>query len=725
MKKTILISIILLILLTSLLIVKAEATNERIDISGKIGYEARPISMIPGETRTILIQIKNTGSSTADFGVQILGDGAYLYFNIERGESTGPLCNPYYGKASSPEPITLDPGEIEWIGFSVFARKTYSKSIPVTITLYGANPGTSNFLKLDKVSTKVHISNSPLQDMISYEAILLIVSILFAAYILIKTHRGGFETKDAYFLIVLFFISMMFRAFCIENLSLTHGEEVGYFLRTKIRLTSDWMQPKVFMEGAPPIFPYLCTSIIYFFGDNIGILRIVSIISGALTVCLIYTLGKALFDRKVALISAFFLCFCNFHILYSRIVMMEALSIFFVFSALFLFWRGYCEERSNIYFYFAGFMLGFGTLIKFSSYVIIPVVILFVLWRKRSIRALFDRRLIILFTVAFLTILPYLFYLHVNDIDPFFFHLVDRFTYDEACEKIFQGGLSLSSLLRFVHKALSSYNILLTNGDYMIPWPAVFKLVGLLLFPITLLYHLYLSLKNHANSSLLVIYFAMMGFFIAFFSAKHRYYLLYLLPAYFLLLSSLIVECVDHLKLRRSGIKSHLAPIAVFILVLAAVFGGSYVIIGPMTPIIEKGEYYPIESSVLKVKDHLASNESEVLVGTIFYAGSGAEGEAHYGTSDFFELYNIDARLISLFIKREKPVDGQQFGVDIEMLKILKPRFIIADKFIVDSWTTTDEKKYFYENYRMLPPSRADIPNPNAFLIVVYERKSP
>jgi 4-amino-4-deoxy-L-arabinose transferase-like glycosyltransferase len=718
MKKVVLISIILFMLLTSLLIVKAEATNERIDISGKIGYEARPISMIPGETRTILIQIKNTGSSVADFGVQILGEGAYLYFNIEKGT----VCNPYYGEAISSEPTTLDPGEIKWIRFSVFARKLCSKSIPITITLYGANPGTDNFLELDKVSSDVHISNSPLQDTLSYEAILSILCIIFVAYILIKTHRGGLDAKDAYLLIILFSISMIFRAFYIENLSLTHGEEGGYFLRSKIALTNNWILPKEFIEGAPPIFTYLVTAIMYFFGDNIEILRTISIISGALTVCLIYTLGKALFDRRVAVLSAFFLCFCNYHILYSRVVMMDALSLFFVFSALFLFWKGYCEDRGNIYFYFAGFMLGFGTLIKFSSYVIIPVVILYVLWTKRCIRALFDRRLIILFTVAFLIILPYLFYLHVNDVNPFYFNLVERFTkYSETSDVMLQGF----SVFDFVHKALSSYNILLTNGDYMIPWSAVFKLVSLLLFPITMLYHLYLSFKKHANSSLLVIYFVTMGFLIAFFSAKHRYYLLYLLPSYFLLLSSLILDCIGHIKLRLAGIKSHFAPIAVFILVLAAVFGGSYAFLGPMTPIFEKGEYYPIESSVLKVKDHLASNESEVLVGTIFYHGAGAEGSAHYLTSDLCDLYDVNVKLTSFFIREKKPIGEQGYGVDIERLGRLKPKFIIADKFVVDSWTTTNEKKEIYENYRVLPPSEADIPNPNAFLVVVYERKSP
>jgi 4-amino-4-deoxy-L-arabinose transferase-like glycosyltransferase len=719
MKKFVLISIILFILLTSLLIVKTQANNERIDISGKIVYgDNRSFSMTPGETRTILIQIKNTGSSAAHFAVQILGDGEYLYFNIEQER----ICNPYYGQTISLEEITLDPGESEWIRGLVFARKSSSKSIPITIALYGAKPGTNIFL-LDTVSSDVHISNSPLQDTLSYDAILSILCIIFVAYIVIKTHRGGFDAKDAYLLLLLFFISILFRAFCIENLSLTGGEEGGYIHRSKIILTNNWILPKQFILGAPPIFPYLVTAILYLFGDNIGVLRIISIISGALTVCLVYIIGKSLFDRRAGLIAAFFLCFCNFHILYSRQVMTDSLSIFFVFSALYLFWKGYCEDRGDIYFYFAGFVLGFGTVIKYSSYVMIPVVILYVLWTKKSIKALFDRRLIILFTVAFLTIIPYLFYLHVNDADPFYWNLVTRFIYGEADVKILQGGLSLSSLLRFVHKALFSYNIVLTNGDYMIPWSTVFKLVSLLLFPITLLYHLYLSLKKHPNSSLLVIYFGAMAFFIAFFSAKHRYYLLYLLPAYFLLLSSLIVDCVDYLKLRLSSIKSHLAPIAVFILVLTAVFGISYVIIGPMTPIIEKGEYYPIESSVLKVKDHLASDGSVVLVGTIFYHGAGGGGVAHYLTSDLCELYHIDARLIPLFLKREKPVDDQWYGVDIEMLKRLKPRFIIADKFIVDSLTTTDEKKYFYENYCMLPPSRADIPNPNAFQIVVYERK--
>jgi 4-amino-4-deoxy-L-arabinose transferase-like glycosyltransferase len=705
--------------LTSLLIVETQANDERVNISGKIVYEAKPLSITPGETRAILTQIKNTGSSTAYFGVQILGDGEYLYFNIEQDT----VCNPYYGEAISLEGITLDPDESERIRFRVFARKSSSKSIPITIALYGTKKPDTNIFLLDTISSDVHISNSPLQDMLSYEAILSILIILFVTCILIKVHRGELDAKDAYLLIVLFSVSMLFRAFCIENLSLTHGEEAGYIHRSKIILTNNWIQPKVFIEGAPPTFPYLVTAIEYFWGDNIGILRIISIISGTLTVCLLYLVGKSLFSRRVGVISAFFLCFCNYHILYSRLVMMEALSIFFVFSALYLFWKGYCEDRGNRYLYFAGFMLGFGTLIKFSSYVIIPVILLYVLWTKKSIRALFDRRLFILFMTSFLTILSYLFYLYINDVNPFYTNLIGRFRYVEAGQLMLQGGFLLSSLFKFVYEGLSSYNILLTNGDYLIPWSPVFKLVSLLLFPITLLYHLYLSLKKHKNSSLLVIYFVTMTFFIAFFSAKHRYYLLYLLPAYFLLLSSLIVDCINHVKFRLSGIKSHIVPIGVFILILAAIFSISYVAIGPMTPIFEKGEYYPSESAVLKVKDYLASDDSVVSVGTIFYQVFGGVSVVHYSTSDLCKLYGVNAKLISFFIKEENTSGEVEYGIDIEKLKRLKPKFIIADKFIVDTWITIDDKKYLYENYRMLPPSKADVPNPNACLVVVYERK--
>lgn len=722
LKKNLLLSIILLMLLFNISqsIVKAQANNEKIDISGKIDYELkdRPILLMPGETSTILVEIENTGNSTADYIARIYGDGKYLYFNIVQGckdtDPLFPLYNPLYGSVRSPAVITLDPGHIERIRFVVFAQRPAEK-VPIIMELYGAKPGTNDFFKLDEVAgSNVHITNNHLQDRLDYPTIILILIFIFAAYILIKL-RNGLEIKDAFILMVLFCTSLAIRSTFIENPS-TYVDEVMYSVYAKSILTNQWAIPKLFLEFGASIFYFLVSIVNILFGENMGILRIISIISGTLCVCVIYLLGKSLFDRRVGVISAFFLCFCNYHIIYSRILMIDSLSLLFVFSTIYLFWKGFCEGKDK-YLYFAGFMLGFGTLIKFSSLVLFPLIIFFILWTKKNIKALFDRRIILLFTVAFLTILPYLFYLYIMDVNPFYFNLVTRFEMGEPSKILME-----STLFSYVSRMFGEYLVVLTNGDYMISWSPIFKLSAILLFVITMLYHFYRSIRMRENSSFLLIYFIVMCLLILFFSSKHRYYLLYIIPCYFILLSSLIIDSVDHIKF--GDRKRYLTLIIVFIFALTAVFGFSYAVVGTMTPVYEKGEFHQMKASVLKIKEHLHQNDMETTIGTILIYVAGREGESHYLIEDYCNSYMKKAKVIPFFTSEKRAgSESLKYGIDMDGIRELKPNFIIANEYIISYYITAEEKKEFFENYQILPFSETEISNPNVHAYLVYGRK--
>ena len=716
LKKIVFFSIIVLILLFQP-VIKAQNDEKNI-ISGEINYEDELISMRPGETSTITFQIKNNGISIADFIIHVSGDGKYLYFNFNPDKKAVDHINPLYGSVISPAPITLNPDEIKRVRFTVLAQKPCSRNIPVNITLYGAKFGTIEFREIDKVSISAHISSSPLQDKLNYNTLLLIFSLIFIICSLIALYHG-LKKKDVFLLLVLFFVSILIRAFSLETVS-TYPADVLYPLGAKALLINQWRAPEIILNQPSPFSFYLVGIFIHFFGEQIEILKTVSIISGALTVCLTYLLGKSLFNRRVGVISALFLCFCNYHILYSRVLMFDSLSLLFVFSTIYLFWRGYCEDKGEINFYLAGFMLGFGTLIKFTSLLVIPVIILFVLWTKKSIRALFERKLIILCTIAFLTMLPYLFYLYVNDVNPFYLNLVERLKIAGPskirCE---------STLFGYIERIVSEYTLTLTNGDYMIPWSPIFKLSALLLFPIVMIYHLYLFIKRHMNSNIiLVFYFVSLCFFILFISSKHRYYLLYLLPCYFILLSSLIIDCITHINYRiLSDTKQHIILIIAFILILSSIFGLSYAVIGTLTPVLEKGEFNSIEASILKIKNHLHPNDPEVMVGTAIFFTSGGGGETHYLIGDYCNSHNMKVMLISLFMREEKPYGEQRYGIDLNKLKELEPKYLIVDNFVLHYCTTVEVREELMKNYSALKFSESEISNPNVYPFVVYKRK--
>jgi len=156
-----------------------------------------------------------------------------------------------------------------------------------------------------------------------------------------------------------------------------------------------------------PLLPYLI-SIFYFL--NLGFFANFLIpLIGALSVVLIYRLGKELFNEKIALISSLFFAFVPLHVFYSGRALTEILFTFFVLLTFLSFWKGY-EKNNKKYKILFGVFLALALLSRYTALWIMPIFLIYFLVRDKSIEFLKDKYLWYSILAFFGTLIPWFIY---------------------------------------------------------------------------------------------------------------------------------------------------------------------------------------------------------------------------------------------------------------------------------------------------------------------------
>jgi len=228
-----------------------------------------------------------------------------------------------------------------------------------------------------------------------------------------------------------------------------------------------------------PLLPYLI-SIFYFL--NLGFLANFLIpLIGALSVILVYKLGKELFNKKVALISSLFFAFIPLHVFYSGRVLTDVLFTFFVLLTFISFWKGYEKNNKKNKVLF-GVFLALALLSRYTALWIIPIFLFYFLIRDKSLKFLKDK---------------YLWY----SILAFFGTLIPWFIYG-----IFEYNNPLGA---FIHgaKASAYWGGLQSWHFFFDYWWQMFSIIGFI-FAIALIYILYKKEFFKKEIYLLLIWFA-------------------------------------------------------------------------------------------------------------------------------------------------------------------------------------------------------------------------
>lgn len=517
---------------------------------------------------------------------------------------------------------------------------------------------------------------------------------------------------DFFIVSVLFIISMLLRVHKYEVLSVM-PDEIAYSAYTYSILSHCWSWPPEFMGAQPPLFPYMLAIITYLFEGGLDMFRPVSILFGSLSVCVIYFLGKSLYNRSVGMLSAILLCFCSYHILYSRIVMLEALSIFLIYASMYYFWKSYNKEDDIKYAIASGVFLGLACDTKYNALLLYVSFILFILWIKRKgwflgWKDLLRRKYFVLFFTSILIFLPVLIDQCINGVVPFAWQLFGRFQTRVASYKT-AGEFGILPLLQH---GFENYIDMIIDGHSVatlsLSWLPAFYVAAALIFTITLLHFLFLLLKSQPGGSFLMITFIVFNAFLALFGTRFQYYLLWGLPAFFIMISYLIVHFIESFRLQIAGRESTSSlktPAEILVLALVSIFIFSYIVVGTIAPSVNEGFQAGYEKQVINIKDKIQPGE---CIATDLDAII-----THY-----LDEYDIKTDEHNIFIlplfKSEKRLYYTSIEVNIELLDRVKPRFIITSVYYFSAYTTVRVNKEIREDYNLFS-------NENGVLL--YERK--
>ena len=492
--------------------------------------------------------------------------------------------------------------------------------------------------------------------------------------------------KDIVIIICLFSIAFLIRVANISNVCL-YPDEWSYWINVNRILANNWVPTAEAVKHTPPFLAYIGAVVTMIFGGELNTLRMISVFFGSLTVPFLYLFGKTIYDRKTGLLAALFLCFSAFHCLWSRIFMLEALTLFFITVFLYFFWLSQRSEgrKSIIYAIIAGAMMGLAFDAKYLPFFLVPAVLLYVLWTERfSFKALLDKRIILIFIFAFLFFLPLLtclYYVGV-DLDPMYYHAVERFEVETATKQT--STIPLNELLG---TCMVKEAEVLTWGNQILipPWKDIFFVSALPLLLIALFSYLPSLLKREKESSFLLISVLMLLIFL-FNCAALKHYLIYFFPFFIIIISHIAVKSFEHLRKENSYKKFF----RVFIISLTVIILFSSFIVGVTSPYRDEGEYSWAKNAVEYIKSDVtkSGNDEPVLIGWITL----------WKIIDYSTDLNAFKAPDTLILKR---TPGEYY-VDLEKIDRVKPDYLIVEDHHYNAFFDENVKKEIFEGYEII-----------------------
>lgn len=131
-----------------------------------------------------------------------------------------------------------------------------------------------------------------------------------------------------------------FRFWGITGLGLTHFDE-GAYAATGRWIATWGAEGWPFQAGqSPGLFPVLLGAMFHLFGIRDWVAISVSAAAGSLTVGALYWIGRNWFDRTAGLSAALLAATCQYHLIYSRLALTDALFSLFFWVALALLFAG-------------------------------------------------------------------------------------------------------------------------------------------------------------------------------------------------------------------------------------------------------------------------------------------------------------------------------------------------------------------------------------------------
>jgi outer membrane protein assembly factor BamB len=269
-------------------------------------------------------------------------------------------------------------------------------------------------------------------DVITISVIL--ASIFFVAFQIHKNRRvkrdskeTGFETrkeswlavhKEALCVLVIFVFSILLFFVNLGGGTLWAADEQTYvqwafhMFKTGDYLTVWGFGGGALWIGKPPLIMWLMSFSYQIFGVNNFASRFWSAIFGALSLIMVFYLGKKLYNLRVGFVSAIILGTFTTFFSFARHAMTDVPLIFFSVASTYFLLLSAEREKVNRYSVLSGLFFALALMTKQFQALLIPIIALpYFALTKRSIKFFFTKRFALFFGVALLIISPYAIYM--------------------------------------------------------------------------------------------------------------------------------------------------------------------------------------------------------------------------------------------------------------------------------------------------------------------------
>ena len=213
----------------------------------------------------------------------------------------------------------------------------------------------------------------------------------------------------------------------------TYSQWAFHMVKTGDYLTP-WAFGGIFWVGKPPLNMWLMSLAYQVFGVNNFSSRFFGGVFGALSLVLVFYLGKKLYNVYVGFLSALVLgTFTTFYV-FARLAMTDVPLVFFILGSIYFFVLSEKTEKTNRYAALSGLFFGLALMTKQIEALLIPLIIFaYLIATRRSIRFLFTKHFTLFWGVGLLVFSPWLIYMNARFGSQFWYWY---FVYDDVTRTV-------------------------------------------------------------------------------------------------------------------------------------------------------------------------------------------------------------------------------------------------------------------------------------------------
>ena len=143
----------------------------------------------------------------------------------------------------------------------------------------------------------------------------------------------------------------------------------------------------------PPLYSLVVTTLFRLFGQSVELARLVSVVSGIVTVWLVFELGRTLFDKRTGVVGAMILALMPGAVLVGRNAQVDPLLVALMFGSVVCWVHASAREEGGDWWALAGgLLLGFALVTKLPAVLVVPGLIVYQTVRSRAWKWVRERR---------------------------------------------------------------------------------------------------------------------------------------------------------------------------------------------------------------------------------------------------------------------------------------------------------------------------------------------